>query len=112
MKYPVLTETRMVMHLMHRSGRHARHMILNAALRYGACHVHTLVCGDQTVTRLPVTDLEIAWPMHGKEGCTVQTQLSRKIYALAPGWRGATLIMSTVPTVDWVLLGSGESNKG
>ncbi len=29
-----------------------------------------------------------------------------------PGWRGAVSILSTVPTVDWVLLGSGESNKG
>ena len=27
-------------------------------------------------------------------------------------WRGAVQILSTVPTVDWVLLGSGESNKG
>ncbi len=25
---------------------------------------------------------------------------------------GAVQILSTVPTVDWVLLGSGESNKG
>ena len=31
---------------------------------------------------------------------------------LCPGWRGALQILSTVPTVDWVLLGSGESNKG
>ena len=29
-----------------------------------------------------------------------------------PGWRGAVQILSTVPTVVWVLLGSGESNKG
>ena len=29
-----------------------------------------------------------------------------------PGWRGSVQILSTVPTVDWVLLGSGESNKG
>jgi hypothetical protein len=31
---------------------------------------------------------------------------------MGPGWRGAVKILSTVPTVDWVLLGSGESNKG
>ena len=31
---------------------------------------------------------------------------------IGPGWRGAVQILSTVPTVDWVLLGSGESNKG
>ena len=30
----------------------------------------------------------------------------------SPGWRGAVEILSTVPTVDWALLGSGESNKG
>ncbi len=29
-----------------------------------------------------------------------------------PGWRGPVQILSTVPTVDWVLLGSGESIKG
>ena len=29
-----------------------------------------------------------------------------------PGWRGAVQVLSTVLTVDWVLLGSGESNKG
>jgi hypothetical protein len=28
------------------------------------------------------------------------------------GWRRPVYILSTVPTVDWVLLGSGESNKG
>ncbi len=31
---------------------------------------------------------------------------------LGPGWRGAEQILSTVPTVDWVLLGPGESIKG
>jgi hypothetical protein len=31
---------------------------------------------------------------------------------LGLGWQGAVQILSTVPTVDWVLLGSGESNKG
>ena len=30
----------------------------------------------------------------------------------ASGWRGAVQILSTVSTVDWVLLGFGESNKG
>ena len=30
----------------------------------------------------------------------------------SPGWRGAVQILSTVPTVDWVSLGSGESDKG
>ena len=29
---------------------------------------------------------------------------------MGPGWSGAVQILSTVPTVDWVLLGSGESN--
>jgi hypothetical protein len=29
-----------------------------------------------------------------------------------PGWRRAVSILSTVPTDDWVLLGSGDSNKG
>ena len=29
-----------------------------------------------------------------------------------PGWRGAVQILSTMPTVDWVLLGSGESTRG
>ena len=29
-----------------------------------------------------------------------------------PGWRGAVKILSTVPSVDWVLLGSDESSKG
>ena len=28
------------------------------------------------------------------------------------GWRGPVLILSTVTTVDWDLLESGESNKG
>ena len=28
------------------------------------------------------------------------------------GWRGAIQILSTAPTVDWVLLGPGESNNG
>ncbi len=28
-----------------------------------------------------------------------------------PGWRGAVQTLSTVPTIDWVLLGSGESMK-
>ena len=31
---------------------------------------------------------------------------------LGPGWRGAVKLLSTVPTVDWVLLGFGESIKG
>jgi hypothetical protein len=31
---------------------------------------------------------------------------------LGPGWRGPIQILSTVPTVDWALLGSGESDKG
>jgi hypothetical protein len=31
---------------------------------------------------------------------------------IVPGWRGAVKILSTVSTVDGVLLGSGESNKG
>ena len=31
---------------------------------------------------------------------------------LGHGWRGAVQILSTMPTVDWVLLGSGKSNKG
>ena len=35
-----------------------------------------------------------------------------KVQLIGPGWRGAIQILSTVPTVDWVLLGSGESNKG
>ena len=34
----------------------------------------------------------------------------------SPGWRGAVelrpSILSTVPTVDWVLLGSGEPSRG
>ncbi len=34
------------------------------------------------------------------------------LQAIGPGWRGAVQILSTVPTVEWVLLGSGESNKG
>ena len=37
---------------------------------------------------------------------------NRTEYLGGPGWRGALQILSTVPTVDWVLLGSGESNKG
>ena len=28
------------------------------------------------------------------------------------GWREAVEILCTVPTVDWVLLGPGESNSG
>ena len=28
------------------------------------------------------------------------------------GWQGADYILSIMPTVDWVFLGSGESNKG
>ena len=32
-------------------------------------------------------------------------------YLVGSGWWGAVLILSIVPTVDWVLLGSGESNK-
>ncbi len=31
---------------------------------------------------------------------------------MAPADGGAVQILSTVPMVDWVLLGSGESNKG
>ncbi len=31
---------------------------------------------------------------------------------VSPGWRGAVQILTTVPTVDWVLLGSGEFTKG
>jgi hypothetical protein len=34
------------------------------------------------------------------------------IYFPCPGWRGAVCILSTVPMVDWVLLGSGETIKG
>ena len=30
----------------------------------------------------------------------------------SPGWCGTEEILSTVSTVNWVLLGSGESNKG
>jgi hypothetical protein len=33
-------------------------------------------------------------------------------YTMCPGWRGAVRILSTVLTVDWVLLGSGESITG
>ena len=29
-----------------------------------------------------------------------------------PGWWRAVYILSTVPTDDWVLFGSGDSNKG
>ena len=29
-----------------------------------------------------------------------------------PGWRGAVYLLITMPTVDWVLLGSCEANKG
>jgi hypothetical protein len=32
--------------------------------------------------------------------------------ATGPGWRGSVQILSTMPTVDWALLGPGESNKG
>ncbi len=31
---------------------------------------------------------------------------------LGPGRQGAVQILNTEPTIDWVLLGSGESNKG
>ncbi len=31
---------------------------------------------------------------------------------MGPGWRGLVQVLSTVLIVDWVLLGSGESNKG
>ena len=31
--------------------------------------------------------------------------------AVGPGWRGAVYKLSTVPTIEWLLLGSGESNK-
>ena len=41
-------------------------------------------------------------------------QLCDKLSCAKPGPRltGAVQILSTVPTVNWVLLGSGESNKG
>ncbi len=31
---------------------------------------------------------------------------------VGPGWRVAVQLLSIMPTVDWVLLGSGESHKG
>ena len=45
---------------------------------------------------------------------TVYTVVYGAAYGVVfgPGWRGAVQILSTVPTVDWVLLGSGKSNKG
>ena len=31
---------------------------------------------------------------------------------MGPGWRGTVQVLSTVPTVDWVFLGSCKSKKG
>ncbi len=50
-------------------------------------------------------------------GYTSILSLSREFIIMiacysGPGWRGPVQILSTVPTNDWVLLGSGESNKG
>ncbi len=40
------------------------------------------------------------------------TVLYSQSLLFGPGWRGAVQILSTVPTLDGVLLGAGESNKG
>lgn len=34
------------------------------------------------------------------------------IVMMSPGWRGAVYILGTPPIIDWVLLGSGQSNEG
>ncbi len=47
-----------------------------------------------------------------KEVCFACIEFHISHSTSGPGLRGAVQILSTVPTVDWVLLGSGESNKG
>ena len=40
-----------------------------------------------------------------------QTLTNFDYYLVGSGWWGAVLTLSIVPTVDWVLLGSDESDK-
>ncbi len=50
-----------------------------------------------------------------KRECSVNQRMSCSnslAQSVCPGWRGAVKILSTMPTVDWVLLGSGKSIKG
>ena len=62
------------------------------------------------ITSVRTVSSAAAHPKHYRTAtCTL---LYTSLQKHGPGWRGAVLILSTVPTVDWVLLGSGESNKG
>lgn len=44
--------------------------------------------------------------------CVGQAFASAYGFLSGPSWRGAVYILSTMPTFDWDLLGSGEFNKG
>jgi hypothetical protein len=54
--------------------------------------------------------VEVAGAWHSE--AVSEAGLYRSIMQHSPGWRWAVYILSTVPVVDWVLLGSGESDKG
>ena len=47
--------------------------------------------------------------LHLSSECTSASVKSAPQFC--PGWRGPVYILSIVPTVDWALLGSGESNR-
>ncbi len=47
--------------------------------------------------------------LHLSSDCTIASVKSAS--QSSPGWPGLVYILSIVPTVDWALLGSGESNR-
>ncbi len=76
---------------------------------YGTWYMHLLACCTPTVAdhlnspfSVSSSTVILASYLHH---CTIYCRLNKS-------WWGPVYILSTVLTVDWVLLGSGESIKG
>ena len=67
-------------------------------------------CTGRQQRNVALCSIEIAGVWNSE--AVFEAGLYRSIMQHGPGWRGAVYILSTVPVVEWVLLGSGESNKG
>ena len=99
-----------------------RHSIRSPEALYGAGHparaatlpnlvhcVRTQVASCVTISHHHPKALQVPY----FPGVDIYLCILRRADACSgPGWRGAVWILSTMPTVDWVLLGSGKLEKG